>query len=217
MVKVIAAILACAGIARAEDELFGTRRAGVAKVESARELLSLERRAVVPDAPGPAASRAAVFGDKGSHFWIIGGGIADNLSGSTDYNLRGAWSYFVIRDVEFSLEANLWYFDQPGDNTFGLNPAFLFRWHFYKPGDWTVYADVGIGLLFASDDTPTGGTQFNFMPRLGAGVTYKLDEEGDRLQVGLRWHHISNARIEGDFNNPARDGVMLYGGVMIPF
>ena len=62
--------------------------------------------------PAPAAS----FGDKGSQWWTVGGGVAYNFAHATDWNIRGAWSYFVIKDVEFSLELNGWYFDQPGDN-----------------------------------------------------------------------------------------------------
>jgi hypothetical protein len=31
------------------------------------------------------------------------------------------------------------------------------------------------------------------------------------------WHHISNGRYTGDVNNPSRDSVMVYAGIMIPF
>lgn len=159
-----------------------------------------------------------VFGAKGQEWWTVGLGYANDLSESSDFNLRGAYSNFLADRVEFSLELNLWYFDQPGDNAWGINPAFLFRWHFYQHERWTIFADVGIGLLFTSDDVPTDGTSFNFTPRAGAGFTYQLrDDAPTRLQAGLRWHHISNARIIGDTDNPSRDGVMVYAGLMFPF
>jgi hypothetical protein len=148
---------------------------------------------------------------------VLGGGIASDFHDSTDYNLMIAWNYFMVRNVELSVELNGWFMDQSGDNAFAINPAFVFRWHFFNEGRWTLYTDAGIGILLSTEDTPAGGTQFNFTPRFGGGATYRLDDAGTRLQVGARWHHISNARIHGDSENPSRDGVMAYVGVMIPF
>ena len=48
--------------------------------------------------------------------------------------------------------------------------------------------------------------------------TYRLDETwGARLLGGLTWAHISNARIHDDDNNPGRDSLMLYLGIVFPF
>ena len=132
--------------------------------------------------------------------------------------LLGAYSYFLVKDVEFAAELNGWYFHQEGTDAGGINPAFVFRWHFYDDGEWTIYGDVGIGLLFATDNVPQGGTSFDFTPRVGGGFTRELDPDTRaRLQVGVRWHHISNARINGSDNNPSRDAVMLYTGIQFPF
>lgn len=105
----------------------------------------------------------------------------------------------------------------------------IFRWHFWR---WdrrvaeygetyrnTFFADFGIGLLAGFDEVPDGGTGFNFLPRLGVGYTHALTETeaGSRLTLGLRWHHISNARIEGDERNPARDSLMFYAEIQFPF
>lgn len=158
-----------------------------------------------------------VFGEKMSEWWTVSAGAAYNFADSNDFNLRGAWSRFIIQDVELSLELNGWYFDQAGDNALGINPAFVFRWHLINKQDWTIYSDIGIGLLFTNDVVPEGGTSFDFTPRVGLGFTRRLDDDGDRLQIGVRWHHISNARIDGDSHNPARDALMLYAGVMFPF
>ena len=208
MVRIfIASVVLCAGPAAADD-LFADRPART--VEARPETAELGSLRLDGEAGTP------TFGTKGTRWWTFGGGIADDLNESTDYNLRVAWSHFLATDIEFSLEANGWYFDQPGDNTFGINPAFVFRWHLYNEGNWSVFGDVGIGFLVTTDDTPDKGTSFNFTPRIGAGVTYRVSEDV-RLQFGLRWHHISNARLEGDSENPARAGVLLYAGVMIPF
>ena len=44
-----------------------------------------------------------------------------------------------------------------------------------------------------------------------------LSDDGTRLMLGARWHHISNGRYTGDTNNPSRDSLMLYAAVVIPF
>ncbi|MFN0132977.1 MAG: acyloxyacyl hydrolase [Phycisphaerales bacterium] len=165
------------------------------------------------------AAAAPRFGTEGSEWWTFGLGVAHNLDDATDYNLRAAYSQFLIDRVEFSLELNAWYFDQDGDNAFGINPAMIVRLHFLQSERWTAYIDPGIGLLLASDNVPDMGTGFDFMPRIGLGITYALTEDqgGPRLQAGIRWHHISNARIQGDIGNPSRDSGMIYCGIMIPF
>lgn len=175
------------------------------------------QRQPIEEKPAAAPPAAAKFGDKGSEWWTLGGGVANNFAKATDYNIRAAWSRFIVKDVEFSLELNAWYFDQPGDKAFGINPAFVFRWHIVNRDTWSFYTDLGIGTLFTTDVVPEGGTCFDFTPRAGLGFTRLLDDQGDRLQLGARWHHISNARIQGDSGNPSRDGVMFYAAIVFPF
>jgi hypothetical protein len=171
------------------------------------------------DPPAPRDHRRQYkFGDENSQWLTFGLGYAHDFADDNDYNIHAAWSQFLIKDVEFALEAHAWYFDQAAENAFGLNPALNFRWHFFNNQKWTAYADLGIGLLIATDTVPQGATQFGFMPRGGFGLTYQIsDRDQTRLQAGLRWHHISNARITGDSRNPGRDAPFLYAGVVLPF
>lgn len=160
------------------------------------------------------------FGQAGQTRLTIGTGVAFDVEqddDSTDFNLNAAWSRFLVDDVEMRLELGGWYFEQDPDSAWGINPNFVLRWHVINRNAWTFYADAGIGLLFASDDVPAGGTSVNFTPRAGVGFTHKLGEAGNRLELGVRWHHISNARATGDSNNPDRDGVMAYAGISFPF
>ncbi|MFZ4573714.1 MAG: acyloxyacyl hydrolase [Phycisphaerales bacterium] len=159
---------------------------------------------------------AVEFGRADSQYWSVGAGIANNFSDETDGNLYVGYSYFVAQDIEIGGELGVWYYGAEQD-VFGVNPNLIVRWHFVNTGAWTVYTDVGIGLLATTDDVPDDGTSFNFTPRAGGGVTRRISDSGARLQLGLRWAHISNARIEGDENNPSRDSIMLYGGVIFPF
>lgn len=170
------------------------------------------------EAPGePARGPVPEYGAAGSKWWTVGIAGADNFQNAVDTNIHGAYSYFLSKDIEWSLEAAAWHFNQPGDNAFGGSASMVFRWHFVNTGDWTVYADAGIGLLLASDDVPPDGTSFDFLPRAGVGFTRRLGEDGWRLQAGVRWHHISNARITSDSDNPGRDSAMIYAGLIFPF
>lgn len=173
----------------------------------------------VPDQEPVGAARAGVprFGEKGTE-WIAGGlGIAHDFSDATDFNLRAGYSQFLVDDLEFALELNGWYFDQKGENAAGLNPSMIFRWHFVNEDPWTAYVDLGIGVLLATDNVPDGGTSLDFTPGAGMGITRRLNDSGARLQAGLRWHHISNGRLNGDIRNPSRDAPHIYMGLQLPF
>jgi hypothetical protein len=166
----------------------------------------------VADAPKP-------FGARGTSWITVGASIGHDFSDATDSSVYGSFAYFVADDVEVTGELGAWYFSQEGDNAIGIAPMLIFRWHFINRQSWTLFADAGIGLLFSTDDVPSDGTSFNFSPRFGIGFTQRLTEadSGPRLVAGLRWQHFSNARIDGDTNNPGRDDLTLYGGVMWQF
>lgn len=161
-----------------------------------------------------------VFGTADSSYWGITGGVGfalEDNDDSTDTNLGLTYHYFLVDDFEIIGEIGGWYFAQDGDDAGGVNPGFTLRWHFLNRDRWSLYADAGIGLLLATDDVPQGGSSFDFMPRAGVGASFRISENGTRGYMGVRWHHVSNARITGDDRNPDRDGVMVYGGVMFPF
>ncbi len=173
----------------------------------------------VPAGGENAAGASGGYGLPGGWWITFGGGYANDFGDEQDLNAHVAFSTFLADELEFSVELAGWYFDQVGTDTGGINPGMVFRWHFWHADnfDWTVYGDVGIGLLFSFDDVPDGGTSFNFTPRAGLGYTTRIDDDGTRLQLGVRYHHVSNARIEGDGRNPSRDSVMVYAGVVFPF
>jgi len=166
---------------------------------------------------------APAFGDAGSWWWSVGGGGA--IGGrrvGTNVNANIQLHYFIVDDFEMGLEFGGWLFDQPGgvpgaDDAIGANFNLNFRWHFIDRGPWTVFAEAGAGVLGASNEVPNGGTEFNFTPRAGLGMTRSLGPGGARLMVGARWQHISNARIDGSDRNPGEDAAMAYASVVFPF
>lgn len=161
------------------------------------------------------AASVVPFGQAKSRWWGIGAGVAYDFEDATDLNLFGTYSYFLAENVEFLGELGGWYYTD--DQEAGVNLSMVFRWHFYNDGKWTTFVDGGIGLLGTTDDVPERGTSFNFTPRVGVGFTRLLSDDGLRLLVGVRWAHISNARINGDGENPSRDSADLYVGLIFPF
>lgn len=162
------------------------------------------------------------FADKGWWGWSIGGGVAF-ASDSTDYNAVLTFHHFLVDRFEINFGVGGWVYDQDeGDEALGVNPAFGFRWHFWMPEEsssraWSVYADIGIGMVFTDEEVPVDGTHYNFTPRAGVGATFQLGESSSRLDLGVRWAHVSNASSSGSDDNPSRDGVMIYAGVVFPF
>jgi len=156
------------------------------------------------------------YGDEGSRWLTFQTGAAPSDE-SIDVGIAASYNEFIVDDVEYLLELSTWTFLEDGTSeSFGVAAALGFRWHFIHRERWTLFADIGIGFLLATQEVPPGGTRFNFMPRAGVGFTRQIAGEA-RLIGGLRWHHISNARIVGESRNPARDAPLLYVGVVVPF
>ncbi len=157
------------------------------------------------------------FADEGGSWLTLGAGLASNFSDAEDAYTFVQWSTFPADNFELAVQAGLWALDTTNDTTVGASLATYFKWHYYRTDRVTLFAEAGLGVLLAGAQVPPEGTNVNFQPTLGAGLTWRLTDNGSRLVTGLRWHHISNARILGDDDNPARDGAMLYAGIAIPF
>lgn len=160
------------------------------------------------------------FGKPGHWWWLVGGGYAWETNGdppANDFNVVFTLSTFLFENFEFMMEFGGWYFDQPLDNAFGFNWSLIARWHIINEQSWTFFIEGGAGLLVSTDTVPDEGTGFNFTPRYGLGFTWRLGEGPGRLVTGVRWHHISNARIEGSDRNPSRDAIMGFFAFQFPF
>lgn len=157
------------------------------------------------------------FGTKDTQHIMVGTLLAPDFVGNLDNNIHGQWTYFLIDDLEVGAEVALWSFYQD-NSTVGVSTSLVIRHHIYQAPRWSFFGEVGIGVLAATDNVPDDGTNFNLMPRAGVGFTYKLfEDQPTRLIAGVRWHHISNARLAGEERNPARDAPCLYAGVLFDF
>lgn len=175
---------------------------------------------VAPTAP---SAGARVFGDQGSRWWSVQGG-ASFTQNSTDLNGRLGLHCFVADDFEVNGSVGAWGHLQEEEDEASAGFDLGFRWHFINRAreradgaGMTVYADTGIGMLYATGDVPTDGTRYNFTPRAGVGATWALGDDAARLDLGVRWQHFSNGSTSGSDDNPARDAAMVYVGVIFPF
>lgn len=198
------AVLACRGVALAKDE--------AARDEPLRFVHDPWSGQSTDEVSEPTIA----FGEQDFDSWVVSYSAA-YTGEALDQGITVGYSQFLVDDIEWFLEGGLWsFYDQGGDNAFGLSASLGFRWHFIQEERWSFFAEVGIGVLGTTDHVPPDGTSFNFMPRAGLGFTRQIDERV-RLIGGVRWHHISNARTRGDSRNPARDAPLVYVGLVVPF
>ncbi|MGB7161344.1 MAG: acyloxyacyl hydrolase [Tepidisphaeraceae bacterium] len=122
-------------------------------------------------------------------------------------------NYFVADNFSLGAEVAGYGVSQPGDDAYAVGLSGVLRHHLFAWERTTLFLDASFGPVYASDHVPAGGTSFNFISRLGAGLTYEVDASV-HLMGGVRWWHLSNARIEGDDRNPTINGVEFYLGLM---
>ncbi len=196
----------CAGVAIADDgfSLWSTTGASLLQPEAeAPTEIPLEEQP-------PTHERFGLYGQE----WVsITAGYGSNFDDTDDYNIAASYSLFLDDDFEWLLEGGAWYYDQDSNDAYALNLSTMFRYHLINEDSWSFFADLGIGVQFATDAVPEDAKEFGFTPRIGVGATARLDG-ATRLVGGVRWHHVSNGHLWGDDDNDPHDGLVGYVGVM---
>lgn len=194
-----------------------------------RSLLDAPRPIWQPEADAPApelqpdlqieptqqSPRHPTFGIAGTARFTAGIRAAQDFEANTDVSLFTQQTWFVVDDIEIGAELAGWWIFQD-DDTWGASSSLVVRYHFYQQPNYSVFFEGGIGLFIASDNVPDDGTSFGFMPRAGFGTSIRIDDSDTRLMLGIHWHHISNARLNGEARNPSRDAVGFYAGLSVP-
>jgi len=156
------------------------------------------------------------FGAAGSTRWAITGGwgtdVKDTANNEFDIGIGMQW--FVAENFAFAPELRLWWFSQETEDAVGGSLDLLFQWHMFHGEGWSFFGDFGCGMLGTNHNVPADGSQFNFTPQAGIGVTIDVGHDR-RWIIGARWHHISNASLYQ--NNPGRDSIMVYTGLSFPY
>jgi len=95
----------------------------------------------------------------------------------------------------------VYWVNQDSPVAIGAGLDLVARWQFYERGRLSLYIDGGAGLLISDHNVPRGGTRVNFMPQVGIGATWMLDER-TFLFGGARVWHLSNAGLFGAVATP---------------
>jgi len=164
-----------------------------------------------PLEPVPAARR---FGEAGMITFNIFGDFATDLDNAWMAGGQFGISWFFMDNLSLDVQLEQYGISQDGSGAYAIGPAMLFRWHFLAQETWSLYADLGCGVIYATNPVPSDGSRFNFTPRLGVGASIGLSESA-RVLTGVRWFHISNANTSTP--NPGRDSAELYAGLSFAF
>jgi hypothetical protein len=187
-----------------------------ADVASAQETLPSTAPAVASTAP---AEPTTLF-PKGSFTVGFNGGYYVDIESPNErvnpYTLEARW---YIKDgfaigvdvIGYTLDAKNG-FDDAGAGGFNLG----LRHHVYERGDFSLFLEAAVGMVYADDEFPPGGTRFNYTEHAGVGVTYRL-KDNLFFVGGGRFIHISNAYIHGRDQNPGINAFGGYAGLMWEF
>jgi hypothetical protein len=171
-----------------------------------------ETKAAASTSPAPATLH------KGTWDFELGGAHMSPIRSTRDYfdSASTALGYFIAD--RFSLNAAVvgYNVDQPNNSAFAGGFDLYARCYFLTLDRFTFFGDLGAGVFMADKEVPERGTHFNFTPRTGLGVGYRLSESLYFL-VGGRYWHLSNAGIHGETRNPSFDSVQYYGSIMLTF
>jgi len=90
----------------------------------------------------------------------------------------------------------------------GLTPIAAYDLKALSLPHW--YIEGGVGLFYTDVSVPGFGSHWVFSPQLGLGRSVAIDAR-HRIQVKLRYHHLSNAYLSQD--NTSIDSLMLMVGM----
>lgn len=156
-----------------------------------------------------------VYGDQGDRRWSIGGMVATDFQNERVLSLRGGLEWFPIDAFSLGLDADLgWVGQDAGDDAGFVGVSVMLRWHFLRNASWSIYADLGIGLVYATSPVPPDGSRLDFTPQAGIGCSIALDDR-TRLLLGIGWYHLSNARTTD--TNFGIDALAVTARISLPF
>lgn len=154
---------------------------------------------------------------EGSSWWSVTGGVSFDDRLGQIHLVQAGLGYGVAPDVGVHFGVTLGYAHslRTKDHVLG-GPEVGAIWRFAQSGRWSGYLDGSAGAVVHEEPLTEESLRFNFDLQAGLGAGYAL-RGGTLLRGGVRWHHLSNARIRGKPRNLGYDGPLLYAGVTVPF
>lgn len=85
---------------------------------------------------------------------------------------------------------------------------FLFKYGHFITRKICPYIEAGAGIVYMTQHTREQSTQFNFIPQVGAGVSYFI-KKNVSVNAGYRYRHLSNSAIKQPNKGINSDMVIL--------
>ena len=140
------------------------------------------------DPAAPEEARPA-FGAADSLRLNLIGGVVSNFSNTTGGTARLEFEYFMADRISIVPVAELgWLAQDDADDALLAGGAVLLRWHVVHRADWTIFADAGVGLLYAGAEVPLGTNRIKFAPQIGGlliGCVLDFSETPSQLNAVL--------------------------------
>jgi hypothetical protein len=124
--------------------------------------------------------------------------------------------YYIFDNVSLNAEFSAFHVSQDGPDATISALNLVLRQHLFHRGRFSFFIDAGGSVSIADARTPPAGTYYNYMEVTGIGSTFQL-KDNLHLIGGVRYYHLSNARLEGPTRNPSINGMQGYLGLMLRF
>jgi lipid A 3-O-deacylase len=104
------------------------------------------------------------------------------------------WSYYPGLTLTKAWGRLSWKNGEWETSACGVGPVFLIRRQLWRRDRLTLWFDSSVGLIFYSEDFPTGGDFYNFMWRVGPKLVYQFTDRS-WLSIGYKLMHVSNGQL----------------------
>jgi len=156
--------------------------------------------------------------DKDTWSLDLAGSYITHIRFSEDYFTTGSarLNYYVIKNLAFTFGVSGYLIDQPDNDATAASLDIGGRLHLLRIDRFTLYFDGGGSRTWSNKAVPEFGTTYNYIGRVGGGVTYRLFDNV-HFMAGARYFHQSNGDVHGRINNPSYDGIETYAGLIFTF
>ncbi len=138
--------------------------------------------------------------------------IASDFSGTTVVGTTFGAHWFVADNISVGVFGDVFHVNQDVENAVGAGVGAGLRWYFMRSDSVSLFADLGVGVMWFDHPVPASATSFDFSPRAAFGVAYEINAT-THLDARIGWLHFSNAQT-GE-QNPGLD--LLAVGVGLSF
>ncbi|MCA8942930.1 MAG: acyloxyacyl hydrolase [Planctomycetes bacterium] len=98
-----------------------------------------------------------------------------------------------------------------GADVFGLEAEAVSRSYLFRSERFGVFSELTGGYMQSTGRVPAGGTEWNFTFSFGAGVEIPVERDTG-LQMGINYHHVSNALGRMNDRNPSQNEAQFWFG-----